>query len=363
MRYLIAVGIYPPEIGGPSTVIQELVKQLKERGEQVTVVTYGEAREVSEVMNVPRTGGVVARYSRFFLTVRKLLTPDTLVLATDVFSVGIPVRLALVGKSNKMMLRLGGEWFWEDSVEKGRIFVPLKDFWRNDRGSWRRRFAKLNYGWQLKRAGKIAVTSELLGGVLQSICPQAAGKIQTVSNFVKPQACAAEAVTRPHTPLRLLYVGRFARVKNVPFLARTIKVLADGGNEVACTLAGDGPTIAETRKILGQVRHTIFLGNVAHEKIAELLGENDLLVLPSLTDICPNIVLEALACGVPVLMTKEHGLSPGLGGVIELPPTDQAAWMAAIRRISESDEYGRLRAQISLPDKPQLDLSELLTAL
>ncbi len=364
MKILLATGIYPPEIGGPATVIADLKQVLHAQGHEVKVLTYGEAREESDVVCVPRSGSVATRYFRFFLAMRKLLTPESVVMTTDVFSVGLPVRFALIRKKNKLIIRLGGEWFWEDSVEKGRVFIPLKDFWRDNRWSWRRWLARLNYGWQLKRAETIAVTSDMLACVLRIICPPATGKITTVGNFAAPQVCAAKNGAHPHQPLRLLYVGRFARVKNVPFLAGVIKILDDEGTEVACIFAGDGPTMAQTKEILRQTENIKFLGNVPQEKIAALLDGCDLLVLPSLSDVCPNIVLEALACNVPVLMTKEHGLPSGLGGIVELSPLDQPAWIEVIRRLSGTEEYTRVREQIGLPiNKPQLGLLELLAAI
>lgn len=363
MKYVIATGIYPPEIGGPATVIKKLVDDLVAAGHDVRIVTYGEPRKNEpRVIAVPRLGNALVRYLRMARLIRSLMDPLTVVLATDVFSVGIPVRLALVGKPNKLISRISGEWFWEDAVEKRRTYMPLKRFWSSLVWSPRIALAKINYRWQLKRASRIAVTADLLTDVLKAVCPTILDRVVTVGNVAVPQSIAHVA-GRPHKPLRLLYVGRFARVKNVPSLARVLKLLKEQGLDIACVFAGDGPTLEETKAILGGIPGMEYLGVVAHDQIQSLFADTDVLALPSLTDICPNIVLEALASSVPVLMTKEHGLPPGFGGVVELPPMDQAAWMAAIRRLSDSEEYGRLRAQISLPVKPQLGLIELLTGV
>jgi len=278
------------------------------------------------------------------------LTPQTVVIATDVFSVGIPVRLALIGRTNKFLLRLGGEWWWEDSVEKGRTFVPLKEFWQKLKPTWRTVLAKLNYHWIMHRAQKIAVTSEMLGDVLKTVDPKATSKITIVEN-VSPANCQSDnrEVTGPHTPLRLLYVGRFARVKNVPFLARVIKRLHEGGLAVQCTFAGDGPDFATTQQILAGVPGIKFLGKVEQGKIPELLQESDLLVLPSLSDICPNVVLEALACGVPCLITKEHGLGVGLKGMLEPDPQNFVDWKTKIAELASAEAYLSLRKQVEMP--------------
>ena len=55
-----------------------------------------------------------------------------------------------------------------------------------------------------------------------------------------------------------------------------------------------------------------FLGTVAHEQLPDLLIQNEALVMPSIYEGTPKALLEAMACGVPVIATK----SPGITGVV-----------------------------------------------
>lgn len=362
MKILIATGIYPPEIGGPATVMKKLVDDLMSAGHDVKVVTYGEPRPEKFVHAISRNGGRLRRYFRMASAIRKNIGGETMVLATDVFSVGIPARLAVVGKKNRFRLRLGGEWLWEDSVERGRANLTLREFWKSRKQDWRECSGRASYGWILRRAERIAVTSDLLGEVLRTICPKAASKLLVVTNTSVGSQGTGDSM-KPHEPLRLAYVGRFAKVKNVPFLAQALKLVNAQIMRVKCTFAGDGATLDETKKILEGVPGMVFTGKITQPDVSTLLKDSDVLVLPSLTDICPNIVLEALSVGTPAVITSENGLPKNIGGTIELPPTDMDGWVETLGSLTDRERYSRLQTRISLPRTVGPSLSDFVTLI
>jgi glycosyltransferase involved in cell wall biosynthesis len=161
-----------------------------------------------------------------------------------------------------------------------------------------------------------------------------------------------------------LYVGRFARVKNLLFLARVLKRLSADGVSLSCRFVGDGPTLEEVRKILADVQGVTFLGKADQSRVRSELGDADLLLLPSLTDICPNIVLEALATGLPCVVTSENGLSDGIKGLVELSPTDEEAWISEIHGLAGSGErYADLRSRIKLPAEQAVALHDAIMTI
>lgn len=361
MRFVLATGIFPPEIGGPATVIFALANDLRAKGHAVTVVTYGEKDETtSEIVRVSRRGSVLSRYVRFARAVRRLVTKDAIILATDVFSVGIPVRSALVGKRNRFILRLGGEWCWEDVVEKKRTAVPLRTFWQTGGHGVRSFFQRWNYRWILSRTQKVVVTSDLLRDVLRIVVPSLKTDVVTLTNVPSGTCAHPRSADGPHDPLRLLYVGRFARVKNVVFFARVLEQAVTRGVRVACTFIGTGPDLAEAQGVLSGVPQMRFLGALSHEDVLGHFSDADLLALPSLTDICPNIVGEALACGVPVIMTSEHGLPSGFCGIIERSPLEEDAWISTLASLQEKEVYERLRSSIRVPESSSVTLVSVL---
>jgi glycosyltransferase involved in cell wall biosynthesis len=107
-----------------------------------------------------------------------------------------------------------------------------------------------------------------------------------------------------------LYAGRVAVEKNIEAF---LKIDLPGVKVVV----GDGPQLAEL-----QVRYpsVIFTGVREGEQLAECYASADVFVFPSLTDTFGMVMLEAMACGVPVAAFPAIGpkdlVTPGVSGVL-----------------------------------------------
>jgi phosphatidylinositol alpha 1,6-mannosyltransferase len=105
--------------------------------------------------------------------------------------------------------------------------------------------------------------------------------------------------------LVLGYVGRLSVEKNVALLARVQRELAAAGvNGVRFLLVGHGDEEASLRRDL---RGAAFAGVLRGVPLAQAYADMDLLVFPSHTDTFGNVVLEALASGVPAVVTPDGG--------------------------------------------------------
>jgi len=366
-RILICTGIYPPEIGGPSTVIATTVERLRQQGYQVYVITYGDPNPSTSSGNnierVSRQGSIITRYLGFARAVRSNLIPGMTVVATDVYSVGLPVRLALIGRHNRLLLRLGGEWRWERAVESQRFFGTLREFWSRSTHVWRDVLEMWIYGWVMGRAERMAVTSRLLKEILTPLNQKWIHKIDIIPNQAYAIDHRKRSTDPPHQPLRLIYVGRFVRVKNLLFLAHVLRAaIVKSGQAIRCTFVGDGPVRAEVEKTLRDIPDMVFVGTKNSYEVASLLVDADILVLPSLSDLYPNVVIEALAHGVPVLCTSEHGLSSDLGGVHFLSPKDEEVWKREITSLMDPSRYEALRSTIHLPCEQEFDFTNWVIA-
>jgi glycosyltransferase involved in cell wall biosynthesis len=341
VNVVIACGILPPEIGGPASAIPDIAAELRDAGHDVAIVTYTASPAAIDgvrLVSVSRAGSVLRRYLRFARALRRISKGSDLVLATDVFSVGVPARLALLGRPPKLVLRLGGEWCWELAVSSGRWSGTLRDYWNRRRG-----LCLASYRWLLKRASLVITTSDMMKDLLARQFPDSSLPLRTVPNV--RQAPLTEVHSRPHAPLRLLYVGRFARVKNVPFLARVLRRLHERGVPVACTFAGDGEELERCRALLTGVPNVTFLGRVGRNDLPELFERHDVYVLPSLSDLCPNGVVEARTHGLPCIVTSENGLPRPLSGVVEVDPFDEDGWADAISRLRDERTYRDLASE------------------
>ncbi|MFO7738055.1 MAG: glycosyltransferase [Desulfatiglandaceae bacterium] len=106
--------------------------------------------------------------------------------------------------------------------------------------------------------------------------------------------------------LKLLYVGRVSKEKNMPFLVEAFKQLAVQRSDIRLIVVGDGPYLAEMQAVLSGLPAT-FTGFLSGEGLAQAYASSDLFVFPSTTDTFGNVVLEAQASGLPVIVTDEGG--------------------------------------------------------
>jgi glycosyltransferase involved in cell wall biosynthesis len=106
--------------------------------------------------------------------------------------------------------------------------------------------------------------------------------------------------------LKLLYVGRISREKNLPLLAAVFKTLLHSHPQLKLIVVGDGPYLTEMRQVMPDPS-CAFTGYLAGEELAEVYASCDLFVFPSTTDTFGNVVLEAQASGLPVVVTDSGG--------------------------------------------------------
>lgn len=137
---------------------------------------------------------------------------------------------------------------------------------------------------------------------------------------------------------RLLYVGAITRSKGIHHLLRAFASLdRDTLNAVQLVLVGDGE-YAEPARLLAQklgLGHQVtFVGQRPNDEMPLWINACDLLVLPSLSEGLGMVLIEALACGKPVVATACGGpediVTPQTG--ILVPPADEASLAEALAR-------------------------------
>jgi glycosyltransferase involved in cell wall biosynthesis len=138
----------------------------------------------------------------------------------------------------------------------------------------------------------------------------------------------------PPTRTLLLFVGRLDIVKGAHLAARVVRELAGMGLDVHLLCVGDGAQKEEIRRILGPL--VTVTGNLPHEELGWIYASADLLLFPSEAEVWPNVVMEARACGLPVL-----GCRQGAGHVMEgsgvdgllLPGRSPETWVRALTEL------------------------------
>jgi glycosyltransferase involved in cell wall biosynthesis len=137
----------------------------------------------------------------------------------------------------------------------------------------------------------------------------------------------ADSRARDGRPLRVGAMGRLVRQKGFDVLLAALPHVLEGRRvELAIAGAGDEEASLRTAAAGLPVR---FLGPLATPTVvADFLRGLDLFVMPSRYEGLPNAVIEALACGVPVVATDVPGMAEATAGQARLVTPDDAAGLA-----------------------------------
>lgn len=121
-------------------------------------------------------------------------------------------------------------------------------------------------------------------------------------------------IFKPHekksytTNLTLISVGRLVEQKGYKYLVEALR----GLSSVELILVGDGPLRGALSDHARMYSVSVkFMGSVMHDDIPRILRDADVFILPSLNEGMSNAILEAMACGLPIITTDT-------GGAIEL---------------------------------------------
>ncbi len=144
----------------------------------------------------------------------------------------------------------------------------------------------------------------------------------------------------PEGPLRVLTVGRLVPEKGAPVLVQAVAELVASGVPTELTVVGAGPlagALAAQVEAAGLGAHVRFLGAVGQEDLPDLYRAADAFCLPSFAEGLPVVLMEAMACGLPVVSTTIAGIPElvhdGATGLL-VPPGRADLLAQALRRLA-----------------------------
>ncbi|MEZ6035075.1 MAG: glycosyltransferase family 4 protein [Planctomycetaceae bacterium] len=207
---------------------------------------------------------------------------------------------------------------------------------------------------------KLVCQSQLAADELVRLFQVDSGKIEVVHNWIDVTRFAADH-SSPHrrtdTNVRLIYVGWMHPKKGVQFLIPAIKLLSEIRQNFQLTMCGGGDlydSLVQQTTALG-IQHFIdFRGWVKNEEVNRLLNAADVFVLPSLAEGMPNSLLQAMACGLPVVTTNVSSIpaivTDRVNGIL-IEPASPAQICEGLRVLIDSPE---LRDQMSHTNRQQI---------
>jgi glycosyltransferase involved in cell wall biosynthesis len=115
----------------------------------------------------------------------------------------------------------------------------------------------------------------------------------------------------------ILSVARLCEKKGLEFLIEACRILVDRGVAFQCRIVGYGPLEDKLQKMIATLalRDRVFLlGKMTQDQLAQLYPQSNLFVLPCMIlengdqDGIPNVLFEAMVCGVPIVSTEIPGI-------------------------------------------------------
>jgi glycogen(starch) synthase len=177
--------------------------------------------------------------------------------------------------------------------------------------------AREMYRQVLDRADVFFVVGSALERQLAAAFPDLAGKVRICPNVVPVDDFPLRP--EPVTDLRRwIYLGGLTAIKRVHLVLDAFAVVAIDRRDTELTLVGGGPledSLRARAAALGLTDRVHFVPSVTHDEVPGLLHAHDLLVHASSTETFGMTVVEAVACGLPVLVTASGGPNETLAGI------------------------------------------------
>jgi glycosyltransferase involved in cell wall biosynthesis len=166
----------------------------------------------------------------------------------------------------------------------------------------------LHYSFQ--KCDKLVVTSEYLKKEWSPVWMHDKTEIMYPPFSIEKYTEAKEKKLTPKITgiFTIGFVGRLSEEKKVEDLIKAVKIISEKNQNIRCVIVGTGPEERQLKKLAGDLNVSRYIDfNGYSNNSFEILSAFDLFVLPSRTEGCPIVILEAMASGLPVIATDVGG--------------------------------------------------------
>lgn len=278
MKILIATGIYPPEIGGPAYYAQELKRSLEKQGNTVRVATYGIERKLP----------IGIRHIVYLAHTLFSLFGVECIIALDTLSTGVPAVFAARLTGKKIMVRTGGDFLWESYIERTGEKIPLSEFYTTHRNfSPKEKIIFKLTKYLLQNASAVVFSTEWQRDIFERGYNFDKKRSYIVENFYGKRSERTAPAKK-----NFLWAGRRITLKNVETLEKAFELAQKEDPDITLEL----------------------LTNISHDALMEKVKTCYAVVVPSVSDISPNLILEGIMFGKPFILTRHTGFQKRLAG-------------------------------------------------
>ena len=304
---LIATGVYPPESGGPATYTKLLEERLPALGFGVSVLPFGRVRHLPKLI----------RHATYFFICLKLSRKADIVYALDTVSVGLPAALAAALAGKKFLVRVPGDYAWEQGRQRFGVTDELDEFQQKSYGL-RVGLLRALQRFVVRRARAVVVPSKYMREVVSG------WGVKNISVIYSSIDLASAFKLPKERPAGFLVVSSGRRVPWKGF---------DGIERV----------VAKEKNW-----HFFLAEGLPRAQALGWVKAADVFVLNSTYEGLSHALIEAMALGTPVIATAVGGnpelLEDKTDGLL-IPPHDDEALYAALKQVEGNKEMAQARAQ------------------
>jgi glycosyltransferase involved in cell wall biosynthesis len=304
MKLLIATGLYPPESGGPATYTKLLEEHLPKEGVDVRVLAFSEVRKLPKLI----------RHGVFFLKCFAAAGAADVVYAQDTVSVGLPSFLAARLRGKKFLLRVPGDYAWEQARQRFSVTDELDTFQARTYG-WRVAVLRIAQTWVVNGALAIVVPSEYMKKIVEGWGGKRVQVIYSAVELVVP-----ESVEKPKN-FFVVSAGRRVPWKGFEAIERVVA---------------------------RELSWSFFLAeNLPRARALGYIQAADVFVLNSTYEGLSHVLVETMTLGTPIIATNVGGnpelIRDEVDGLL-IPPKDDEALYTALTRVAQDAPGARARA-------------------
>ena len=306
MKIVLAAGLYPPDIGGPATFAKQLVDFLHTREVEVAVVPFRSVRGLPPIV----------RHWAYCFNILRKCRGAAYIVALDPVSVGVPALVASWLLGVPFVLRVGGDYAWEQSVQRYGVTDTLDEFVRTNKREYplaTRLLARIQ-SLVARRAERVVVPSDYLLSIVEwwGVPVSSIVRIYSSTNLDTAAHASGSAARQEFgfgDAKVIVSAGRFVPWKGFPVLIdATAKVLREFPH-LRLVVAGSGPDEehikSHAKELLGDCVQ--FVGNLPKEKMLSLVAAADVFALNTGYEGLSHQLIEAMSLSTPVVTTNVGG--------------------------------------------------------
>lgn len=311
MKILITTGVYPPKIGGPAQYTKNLEDSLRKLGHVVDVKTFTTEDKIPSGF----------RHIFFMLKIITSLISSDVLFIMDTFSVAMPTVFLAKIFNKKSIIRTGGDFLWEQYVERTGRKVLFTDFYKTEAQNFSLK-EKIIFNitkWVLNNTSHVIFSTDWQKDIFMSAYNINPNKVSVVENYYGSKESDFNYNSR-----EFVASSRKSKLKNIDTLKKIFNNIKKDYTDAS-----------------------VFIDQIPFKDLMDKMKYSYATILVSFGDISPNLILDSIRYNRPFICTKEVGIYERIKDAgIFVDPMSQDEIEKAVRNILTENGYNEAKEKV-----------------